>query len=187
GSPILLRAPLRCSEIGGPLPGSRKPSGRSMGRSASGGAEAAEGREAGARRASRAGLTWGRAMPEMLPSRDERRWLPTDLDLDRLKWTTLLYYLHETNPDNGLVRDKTDPAAPSSIAAVGLALANLPVVIERGVLFRPFAAKIARRRLRFLHDLPQGPEPDAAGYKGFFYHFLDIETGRRVWQCELST
>ena len=34
---------------------------------------------------------------------------------------------------------------------------------------------------------PQGPEPDASGYKGFFYHFLDIETGRRVWQCELST
>ena len=113
--------------------------------------------------------------------------LPTDEDLERLQWTTILYYLHETNPDNGLVRDKTDPAAPSSIAAVGMALATLPVAVERGVIFRRFAAKIARRRLRFLHDLPQGPEPDASGYKGFFYHFLDIETGRRVWQCELST
>jgi hypothetical protein len=61
------------------------------------------------------------------------------------------------------------------------------VLAERGVVYRPFAAKIARRRLRFLHDLPQAPEPDAAGYKGFFYRFLDIETGRRVWQCELST
>lgn len=114
-------------------------------------------------------------------------WQPTDQALDRLQWSTLLYDLHETNPDNGLVRDKTDPAAPCSIAAVGMALATLPVAIERGVFFRPFAAKIARRRLRFLHDLPQGPEPDAAGHKGFFYHFLDIETGRRVWQCELST
>ena len=112
---------------------------------------------------------------------------PTDEELNRLQWTTVLYYLHETNPDNGLVRDKTDPACPSSIAADGLALASLPVVVERGVLYRPFAAKSARRRLQFLHDLPQGPEPDAAGYKGFFYHFLDIETGRRVWQCELST
>ena len=45
--------------------------------------------------------------------------LPTDEELDRLQWTTVLYYLHETNPDNGLVRDKTDPAAPCSIAAVG--------------------------------------------------------------------
>ena len=69
--------------------------------------------------------------------------LPTDQELDRLQWTTVLYYLHETNPDTGMVRDKTDPAASSSIAAVGLALATLPVVIERGVLFRPFAAKIA--------------------------------------------
>ena len=52
---------------------------------------------------------------------------------------------------------------------------------------RKFAAKIARRGLRSLFDLPQGPGPDTAGYKGFFYHFLDIDTGRRVWNCELST
>src|SRR5262249_17066211 len=93
---------------------------------------------------------------------------PADADLDqaltcqelgRLQWTTVLYYLHETNPDNGLVRDKTDPAAPCSIAAVGLALASIPVIVERGVIIRKFAAKIARRRLRSLLDLPQGPEP----------------------------
>ena len=112
---------------------------------------------------------------------------PTDRDLGLLQFTTVLYYLHETNPDNGLVRDKTDPNAPVSIAAVGMALATIPVVVERGVLFRDFAAKITRKRLRFLLECPQGPEPDASGYKGFFYHFLDIETGRRVWQCELST
>jgi hypothetical protein len=118
---------------------------------------------------------------------DDRNRLPTAEDLGRLQWTTICYYLHETNPDNGLVRDKTDPAAPCSIAAAGMALATLPIAVERGVLVRQFAAKIARRRLRYLHDLPQGPEPDTSGYKGFFYHFLDIETGRRVWQCELST
>jgi hypothetical protein len=113
--------------------------------------------------------------------------LPTDQELLRLQRTTVLYYLHETNPDNGLVRDKTDPAAPCSIAAVGLALATIPAIVQRGVIIRKFAAKIARRRLRSLMELPQGPEPDAAGYKGFFYHFLDIDTGRRVWNCELST
>jgi hypothetical protein len=118
---------------------------------------------------------------------DDLNRTPTDHDLGRLQWTTVLYYLHETNPDNGLVRDKTDSEAPCSIAAVGLALATIPVIVERGVVIRKFAAKIARRRLRSLLDLPQGPEPDAAGYKGFFYHFLDIETGRRVWDCELST
>ena len=111
----------------------------------------------------------------------------TDKDLGMLQFTTVLYYLHETNPDNGLVRDKTDPRAPVSIAAVGMALATVPVVVERGVLFRDFAAKITLKRLRYLLECPQSPEPDASGYKGFFYHFLDIETGRRVWECELST
>ncbi|MGA7534416.1 MAG: hypothetical protein WBW27_21290, partial [Pseudolabrys sp.] len=118
---------------------------------------------------------------------DDFNRLPTDRDLNLLQLSTVLYYLHETNPDNGLVRDKTDPSAPVSIAACGMALATIPVVIERGVLFRDFAAKITRQRLRYLLACPQGPEPDASGYKGFFYHFLDIETGRRVWQCELST
>ena len=32
----------------------------------------------------------------------------TDDDLGLLQLSTLLYYLRETNPDNGLVRDKTD-------------------------------------------------------------------------------
>lgn len=58
------------------------------------------------------------------PPTDQLHRLPTDEDLGRLKWSTVLYYLHETNPDNGLDLDKTDPAAPCSIGAVGLALAN---------------------------------------------------------------
>jgi hypothetical protein len=125
-------------------------------------------------------------MANQPPNEDYDR-MPTDEDLGRLQWTTVLYYLHETNPDNGLVRDKTDPNCPCSIAAVGMALATIPVIVQRGVVIRKFAAKIARRRLRHLLDLPQGPEADASGYRGFFYHFLDIDTGRRVWECELST
>jgi hypothetical protein len=112
---------------------------------------------------------------------------PTEEDLDRLQVTTLQYYIHETNPANGLIRDKTDPAAPCSIAAVGLGLATIPVLIERGVLSREFAPEIALRRLRFFHDSPHSPQPDSTGYKGFYYHFLDMKSGRRIWECELST
>ena len=126
-------------------------------------------------------------MGDQRPAEEDLHRLPTDEELGQLQWTTVLYYLHETNPDNGLVRDKTDPAAPCSIAAVGLAMATIPAIVERGVVIRKFAAKIARRHLHTLINLPQGPEPDTAGHKGFFYHFLDIETGRRVWNCELST
>ena len=94
-------------------------------------------------------------------SRDPHRLL-TDNDLGLLQFSTVLYYLHETNPDNGLVRDKTDPNAPVSIASVGMALATIPVVVERGVLFRGFAAKITLKRLRYLLACPQGPERDAS-------------------------
>jgi hypothetical protein len=111
----------------------------------------------------------------------------TEEDLNRLQVTTLQYYLHETNPENGLIRDKTEKGAPASIAAVGLALASLPILVERGVVSREFAPAIALRRLRFFRDSAHGPEADATGYKGFYYHFLDMRTGRRVWNCELST
>lgn len=49
-------------------------------------------------------------MPE-----DVKRLL-SDEELGRLQLTTLQYYLHESNPVNGLIRDKTEPRSPSSIA-----------------------------------------------------------------------
>jgi hypothetical protein len=113
--------------------------------------------------------------------------LATDRSLDQLQLTTIQYYIHESNPANGLIRDKTDPHAPCSIAAVGLMLAALPVLVEHSVISREFAPEIALRRLRFFRDSPHGPDPDATGYKGFYYHFLDMKSGRRVWDCELST
>ncbi|RPJ36298.1 MAG: hypothetical protein EHM35_08350, partial [Planctomycetaceae bacterium] len=113
--------------------------------------------------------------------------VPTEEELNQLQLTTLQYYLHEANPANGLIRDKTDPSAPCSIAAVGLALATIPVLVERGVISREFAPELALQKLRFFRDSAQGPEPDATGYRGFYYHFLHMKTGRRVWQCELST
>jgi hypothetical protein len=61
------------------------------------------------------------------------------------------------------------------------------VLVERGVVAREFAPELALRRLRFFHSSPHGPGPDSTGYKGFYYHFLDMKSGRRVWQCELST
>jgi hypothetical protein len=110
-----------------------------------------------------------------------------DKMLDKLQHDTFQYFLHESNPRNGLVKDKTAPNWPASIAAVGLALAAYPVGVECGYLARAGAVKRTLTTLRFFHDSPQGEQPDATGYKGFYYHFLDMETGRRVWNCELST
>jgi hypothetical protein len=41
--------------------------------------------------------------------------------------------------------------------------------------------------LRFLKSSEQGESPQATGYRGFYYHFLQMEGGRRAWGCELSS
>jgi hypothetical protein len=115
--------------------------------------------------------------------------LTVDAELEQLQRETFGYFLHETNPANGLVADKTAPDWPSSIAATGLALALAcyPVSVERGFMSRAAAVRRTLTTLRFFWNCPQGPEPDATGYRGFYYHFLDMQTGRRAGRCELST
>src|SRR5690242_969174 len=107
--------------------------------------------------------------------------------LDLLQRHTFGYFVHETNPTNGLVKDKTADGWPASITAVGLALAAYPVGVEIGLMQRQEAVKRTLATVRFFQQSQQGPQPDATGYKGFYYHFLDMDTGRRVWSCELST
>ncbi len=109
------------------------------------------------------------------------------VDLESLQREAFSYFLHWTNPENGLVRDKTRPGWPASIAATGLALASYPVAVERGFITRAAAVETILATLRFFWNSRQGPEVDATGYHGFYYHFLDMQTGRRVWDCELST
>ena len=97
------------------------------------------------------------------------------------------YFLRETNPANGLVADKSQPGSPASIAAVGFALATYPVGVERGWMTRADALSRTLALLRFFWASPQDITPDATGHKGFYYHFLDMSTGRRAGLCELST
>ncbi|WP_292068758.1 glucoamylase family protein [Mesorhizobium sp.] len=108
-------------------------------------------------------------------------------DLLELQRETFDYFLGEVNPANGLILDKTAANWPASIAATGLALACYPVAVERGFMTAQAAVARTLTTLRFFWASPQGPEPDATGYRGFYYHFLDMQSGRRAWQCELST
>ena len=107
--------------------------------------------------------------------------------LDEVQEESFSYFLHETSQHNGLVRDKSRNDWPASIAAVGMALAADPVGVERGFLSRAQAVRRTLTALRFFWRSPQGPQPDATGHKGFYYHFLDMESGRRAHGSELST
>jgi hypothetical protein len=110
-----------------------------------------------------------------------------DDELYALQRNTFDYFWKETNPENGLLADNTSGDAPASIAAVGHALAAYVVGVENSYVTRPDAIARTLTTLRFFWNSPQGKDRDATGYKGFYYHFLDMKTGRRVWQCELST
>lgn len=113
--------------------------------------------------------------------------LDDDRLLDQLQHETFEYFLKEVNPANGLIADKSRDDWPASIAATGLALAAYPIGVERGYMTRADAVRITLTTLRFFRDSPHGPEADATGHHGFYYHFLDMQTGRRAWRCELST
>ena len=110
-----------------------------------------------------------------------------DALLDRLQRESFNYFLAHVNPANGLIADKSRDGWPASIAATGLGLAAYPVAVERGFMTRAEAAAITLTTLHFFQDSVQSTAPDATGYKGFYYHFLDMTTGRRAGRCELST
>ncbi len=107
--------------------------------------------------------------------------------LAKLQQATFGYFLHEANLENGMVPDSTRENSAASIAAIGFALTAYTIGVERKYLPRAEAIARTLTTLRFFWHSPQSKEPDATGYKGFYYHFLDMQTGRRANDSELST
>ena len=108
--------------------------------------------------------------------------------LDTLQERTFRWFWDTTNPRNGLVPDRWPTPSFSSVAAVGFGLTSYPVGVERGWITRDQAAERTLTTLRFFWEAPQGPQVSGVtGHRGFFYHFLDMETGHRFQQVELST
>lgn len=97
------------------------------------------------------------------------------------------YFLHEINPRNGLIADNSQLGAPASIASVGFALGAYAVGVERDWMSRNEAIQRTLSILRFLRASKQSTTPNTTGHKGFYYHFLDMKTGKRAGKCELST
>jgi hypothetical protein len=120
------------------------------------------------------------------PARPAALFHPTDEALlDEIQRTAFLYFLEQTHPVTGLVRDRARAdGSPSegkaSIAASGFAFAAWAVAVERGWTDRETALERIRLMLRFLVD-------GAPRRQGFFYHFMEMETGERAWKCEVSS
>jgi hypothetical protein len=100
--------------------------------------------------------------------------------LEDIERKTFDFFWATANPKNGLVPDRYPTRIFSSLAAVGFALTAYPIGVERGYVSRADARDRVLRTLRFFRDAPQGSAVKGfAGYKGFFYHFLDMQTGVR--------
>ena len=106
--------------------------------------------------------------------------------LDRLQRGAFGYFVDQTNPANGLVADTSRAGSDASIAVVGFALSAYPVAVERGWIEREDGATRVLAALRFFEGSRQDAGEDGIGHKGFYYHFLNMESGRRAGQCELS-
>lgn len=111
-----------------------------------------------------------------------------EADIDELQRLTFDWFVAVTPRDTGMTPDRWPTPSFCSVAAVGFALTCWPVGVERGWMTRDEARTRTLNTIRYFHDLPQGPEATGrAGYRGFFYHFLEPTTGHRFAQCELST
>lgn len=112
--------------------------------------------------------------------------LDDDALVQHLQRAAFGYFTDFSDPVTGLVADTSRPGSPCSIAVVGFALSCYPIAVKNGWMTREEAALRTLLALRFFHQSLQGEEPEATGHKGFYYHFLDIRSGKRVWDCELS-
>jgi len=107
--------------------------------------------------------------------------------LDSVQHGAFLYFIDEANWNNGLVKDRSTKDSPASIAAVGFGIPSWAIGAEHGWISRKKAASITLIALNFFLHSEQSTDALATGYKGFYYHFIDMNTGKRFWECELSS
>ncbi len=109
--------------------------------------------------------------------------------IDDLEKRTFQWFWDSADPKTGLVPDHYPGPSFASIASVGFALTAYGVGVERGYITRAQAVDRTLATLQFFNDATQGDgEDDATGNHGFFYHFLDMKTGKRYSRgIELSS
>lgn len=107
--------------------------------------------------------------------------------IDTLQYRSFLYFIHEINPEKGLVRDRSRTGSPATIVGSGFAIPVWAIGAEKGWISREQAVTYTLNTLRFFRQAEQGTAPDATGYKGMYYHFLTMDSGTRTWESELST
>ena len=108
--------------------------------------------------------------------------------LEDVERRTFDFFWTTAHPVTSLVPDRHPTPSFSSIAAVGFGLTAYAIGAERGYVTRAAARDRVLATLRFFRDAPQGDAASGVtGHRGFYYHFLDMATGHRHRDVELSS
>ncbi|MHB8484119.1 MAG: glucoamylase family protein [Candidatus Acidiferrales bacterium] len=105
--------------------------------------------------------------------------------LDEMERMACRYFWEQASPKTGLVKDRARPTLQdqhyiASIAATGFGLTALCIAHKRDFIPR---AKIEERVLTTLQFL----QSKMYNNHGFFFHFVNMDTAERVWNCEVSS
>ncbi len=124
------------------------------------------------------------APPVEAPAAEAETYTDAEL-LDELSLRSFRFFWEQAGEETGLVADRakadgTGRFPVASTASTGFALTAYCVADERGWLEEGEALERVRKTLRFIHD-------DLPHVHGFYYHFLNIDTGEREWDSEVSS
>ena len=111
-----------------------------------------------------------------------------DLFLEDLSKRTFMFFWEQADPSTGIIRDRsrTDGSPTEraghigSIASVGFGLSGMCIAAERGWLPREQILGRTRTTLSFFAERMEQ-------HRGWFFHFVNLKTGAREWQSELSS
>ncbi|MBX3062213.1 MAG: hypothetical protein KF726_04510 [Anaerolineae bacterium] len=101
--------------------------------------------------------------------------------LDAVARKTFDFFWYESNPANGLIKDRSTLDSASSVASVGFGLSAIPIAIERGWI------SYEEGYARTLITLKTFASGGVKGKFGFFFHFVNMQTGDQMWDSEVSS
>jgi hypothetical protein len=105
--------------------------------------------------------------------------------LDDIERAAFQFFWEQSHPLTGLTKDRagfhgSDHYTVCSIASTGFALSGLCIADQRSYLD---SASLQQRVLATLQTILNTVQ----GNQGFFYHFVDWSTGKRAFNCEVSS
>lgn len=108
--------------------------------------------------------------------------------LDTLQYTAFQFFWKEANAANGMIKDRSTSGSAASIASVGFGMTAIGVGIDRGWISRDAGRTRVYNTVKTFWNGAQGAAASGIiGYKGWFYHFLDMNTATRAGTNELSS